>query len=362
MSKPVVKEMYYIRVIACLSVVMIHAITMVTGNFELPEKTIAFYRTIQMLLLFATPIFILISEFLLAYSYPNQVPKGFFKKRFMFILIPYLSMSVIYALVDKVISGPSILGILKLIYKHIFLASWHGYFILIIFQFYILHYIFVKFLQKTPASIVLSVTFIINAGYLYFFTFVPPLEGINHFWYDNSRLPFLGWLFYFSLAYYCGRYIQGFRILLNKYKYWVGAFLFSSASYVLYLYFSGTLTWVSSKRFDMLFYTVAVFLSLFYTCQRIKHLPKPVLFLSKYSFAIYLLHPMVQYFLNLFLPDTIHIGLYTVLVFSTGVAGSIFLAYVIHRLPLGHFFVGKINPAQLSTSDKIKKRKRTLPA
>ncbi|MBU8881144.1 acyltransferase family protein [Bacillus sp. FJAT-29790] len=363
MGKPVVKEIYFIRVIACLSVVMIHAITMVTVNFELPLKTITFYRIIQMLLLFATPIFILISEFLLAYSYPDHIPKGFFKKRLMFILIPYFSMSVIYAVVDKLVLNPSIIGILKLTYKHIFLANWHGYFIMIIFQFYILHYIFLKYFQKTPASIVLTVSFIINAGYLYIFSFVPPPEGINgNFWYSYSRLSFLGWLFYFTVAYYCGRNILKFRILLNKYKYWIGVFLFASVSYVLYSYLSGTLTMVSSKRFDLISYTIAVFLALFYASQKIKHLPKPILLLSKYSFAIYLLHPMIQFFLNLFLPEKIHIGLYTILAFSIGVAGSILFAYMIHKLPFGKFIVGNISTGRLSGLKTAKKRERSQSA
>lgn len=65
-----VKEIFFIRSISCLSVVLIHSIAVITMNSQ-PMPTI------ESILMFSTPSFIFLSEFLLAYSYPNGTPKGF---------------------------------------------------------------------------------------------------------------------------------------------------------------------------------------------------------------------------------------------------------------------------------------------
>lgn len=88
-------------------------------------------------------------------------------------------------------------------------AYWHGYFILIILQFVLIHAVFVKFLKNVPAWIMLVITFIINAKYLhtanFHFEMMPP---IMHDWYSLVRVPFLGWIFYFTVAYYVGKYLK----------------------------------------------------------------------------------------------------------------------------------------------------------
>lgn len=73
-----IKEIFMIQRISCLSVVLLHIISMVlmlqAEALADISHTVDSFRT---LLMFSTPAFIFISEFLLARSYPDGVPDGF---------------------------------------------------------------------------------------------------------------------------------------------------------------------------------------------------------------------------------------------------------------------------------------------
>lgn len=64
-----VKEIFFIRCISCLSVVMIHVLGITMHSTS---------SMLMTLLMFSTPAFIFISEFLLSYSYPNGHQKVFY--------------------------------------------------------------------------------------------------------------------------------------------------------------------------------------------------------------------------------------------------------------------------------------------
>ncbi|MFB8734669.1 hypothetical protein ACEQPO_14485 [Bacillus sp. SL00103] len=64
-----------------MSVVLIHAIAILSS----PQQSSIFTA----LLMFSTPSFIFISEFLLAHAYPNGTPKGFMWKRIKAIFFPF---------------------------------------------------------------------------------------------------------------------------------------------------------------------------------------------------------------------------------------------------------------------------------
>lgn len=94
-----VKEIFVIRCISCLSVVLLHAISMVliVRADMLGDAVFRVVESFRTLLMFSTPAFIFISEFLLAHAYPGGVPDGFLKKRFKTIFIPFLFIAVLDA-------------------------------------------------------------------------------------------------------------------------------------------------------------------------------------------------------------------------------------------------------------------------
>jgi probable poly-beta-1,6-N-acetyl-D-glucosamine export protein len=353
MAKKQIQEIYWIRALACLSVVMIHAITRTTVVYDLPEATITFFRTIQMMIMFATPMFVMISEVILANAYPTNLPKKFFYSRFSYIFLPYLLVPVLYVIFFALLRGYDLSQMFAAYQRYILDAKWHGYFIIIIFQFFILHALYITVFKKVPAWIMLTVTFAINVYYLYKVNFDPfslP-EGL----YNNARLPFWGWIFYFTVAFYFGKNID----VMKKHfkKGFIISFIASIAglSTVLYLYLTEVLVVVSSLRLDIMFYTIPLFFALFYLFSKIPTVPRAVLLINKYAFAIYLLHMLVIEMINLVLPK-MNIGLYTILVFGVGVLGSIFMAFLLSKVPFSQFVIGKIRSMPSLQQGKVKSK------
>lgn len=86
--KSKVQEIIILRSIACLTVVFIHAITRSPSTFDSVNKMDIVFSYLQLLLMYGTPMFVFISEFVLAYNYKDRIPDKFISKRIKFILLP----------------------------------------------------------------------------------------------------------------------------------------------------------------------------------------------------------------------------------------------------------------------------------
>ncbi|ARI76307.1 acyltransferase family protein [Halobacillus mangrovi] len=350
MKRAYINEIFFIRFIACLCVVFIHSITLSQQNYELSAFTSDMFYQFKMTLMFATPVFVMISEFLLSYSYPDRMPKAkpFWKKRFLYIFVPYLIMSVIYTLYGLWAgSGITWSGFVDLFFDKTVLGVWHGYFVLIIFQFYALHFLLKKYFDRYPPLVMIGLSLVINVLYLGFFN----LKGSSSFpalaflW-DHYKLPFLGWIFYFTIAYYAGKHINVFLDLLRKYRYYAIPAVIITGLIPLYIRYSNFYSVVSSKRFDIVVYTFFVFCLLYLIAIRMKKTPLFVLWVSSCSYGIYLLHPLVQYnAIRWFeqLPFTMTLDVHIALLFILGVGVPMIAVYLLNLIPYGSFVAGKIN-------------------
>ncbi|PAD85004.1 hypothetical protein CHH57_01450 [Niallia circulans] len=345
MKKEIINEIFLLRSISCLAVVLIHSIGFALENVDhynsLDEKMLAIIRTI---LNFGTPTFIFISEFLLAKSYPDKVPKGFFIKRFKFLLIPYIFMAFFYALIDIQNNEMPFLfsNILIETFKNIFLADYTGYFVVIIFQFYILHTLLNKTLKKYKPTMVLSISLLINLIYLGFFNFTNPLS--EYIWYYSSWMPFVGWVFYFTMGYYCGTNYRYFKTLLNKYKLLVYIMPILTLIFVLGLRYTGLLTIPSSKTVGILIFTPAMICLIVHISLKMKRIPYLMLIINNYSFSIYLLHIAL---INVLSPlinklSFLNIYLFTMVIFLIALSTSILVAILFNKLPYGKYVIGNI--------------------
>ena len=99
-NQVLINEVFWLRCIACLAVTLGHAIN--NGYILYVEPSI--YNTgtyiLSIAVLFGVPVFIFISEFLLAHKYMENLPSGFMKKRIRILLLPYLFMSIVYAVLN----------------------------------------------------------------------------------------------------------------------------------------------------------------------------------------------------------------------------------------------------------------------
>ncbi|MCA1320413.1 acyltransferase family protein [Bacillus tianshenii] len=340
--KQQINEIYWIRAIACLSVVFIHSLTDTYSSYDLPDNTINMMHTAQLMFMFATPMFVLIFEVILGNAYSDKIPNKFFQKRFLYLFLPYIFIPVIYGLYDIYFSNITKSEAPKAILADILLASWHGYFIIIILQFVVIHAIFVKFFTKIPAWIMLAASFILNTAYLYVanfqFQWFPQIMQDNYF---LVRIPFLGWIFYFTVAYYVGKNLK----TVKANRKWGFPLAIAATSFSLYnviaQFKAGTIVNVSSIRLDLLFYTVSLFFFFYYLFSFVKKVPKAVLFISKYSFSIYLLHYISFDLIKRILPE-MNMALYGLTLFLAGVFGSILISSLINLLPMSRFVIGPI--------------------
>lgn len=361
MEKEIHYEIYWLRFISCLAVVGIHAISsalMLHSGDNLGITEYALY-VIQMGLMFGTPAFIFISEFLLAKSYPNGLPKGFFKKRAKFLLIPYLIMAIMYGLVFA--EEFTLSSVALQIAKNVFMGDFVAYFILVIFQFYILHFFLHGKLKQWNMKNVLGITLAINILYLGFFNFVPSPESpfLSYVWSRGHWLLIPAWLFYFSLGYYSGKHYTQLLRVLNKQKTLLlisPVFLLMIVVALRYLGFPDT---TSSKRIDVIFYTTSIIFLIMYVSSKIKTIPSFVLFISRYSFSIYLLHKFV---VDTSGRITDNIFIHTIVVFVLGVAFSVAVSFAVNKIPFGYFVVGKIGntPQNLNKYALMKNRKQAM--
>ncbi|WP_078427461.1 acyltransferase family protein [Alkalihalobacterium alkalinitrilicum] len=212
-----IKEVYWLRIIACLSVVLTHAASRVISDFSLTGDIRVVYRTLQMILLYGTPMFVLISTIVMTHAYKENIPKGFLYKRIKYILVPYFIMAAFYA-GDKFYRFNWTFNDFAKELGYNLIGQWHGYFILIIFQFYLLHLLFVKYLSRFNATHVLMISFVISVGYWasFYFYFIDYVNHSSYLTLFFSRILFVGWLFYYVVAYYCGRNYERFVEVLNR--------------------------------------------------------------------------------------------------------------------------------------------------
>ncbi|SFI01871.1 Membrane-bound acyltransferase YfiQ, involved in biofilm formation [Tindallia magadiensis] len=356
MKKKRIEELHFIRSIACLCVVFVHSMTRVVEihEYALSESQITLLMTLRLLFTFGTPIFIFLSEFLISYAYGPEVPKHFLRKRAQYILIPYVSMSVLYAVImvhesrETLISEGLFSSFLVYIFQNLFFGFYnHGFFIVVIFQFYLLHQWLGKWLEDNRAKLILPISLAVNLLYLSYFNMTPypDIAYGEYVWRALSWVPFPSWLFYFTLGYYGGR---NFEVLkektMNMGKKSILAPILAGML-VFYFYSQAIITEDSSRRIDIVFLSTSMIFILFRQAFQMKRIPIIFHLLNKFSFGIYLLHMFFLYWITYGIETyrlmLIHPIVTLVLLFAISTVGSILATDMISRFSFGFYIVGK---------------------
>ncbi|MBY9081607.1 acyltransferase [Paenibacillus sp. HN-1] len=145
-SKPQhLPELNIVRAFCILGVILIHATSYATAQL-VESRFFFFYNFLNIFMKFAVPTFLALSAFVLFYNYgarrvTMQMTAAFYKRRLLFIMIPYLSFSLIYYAVSLAAAGMPVSQaslssfLMKLATGK---AYAHLYYILVIAQFYLL--------------------------------------------------------------------------------------------------------------------------------------------------------------------------------------------------------------------------------
>lgn len=338
-----IKELDFIRCIACFSVVMIHTLHRTIYEREIwDQETNDILTVIQLSLMFATPLFILISEMIIANSYKNRIPKGFLRGKIKMMAIPYFVMTIIYAIDTTFFTSNINQGFFEVWGLYV-IGQWHGYFVLILCQMYLLHVLFVKFFYDRNPAILLTCTGLLSMGYwLLFNLYVPSLPPSRYSWDVLLRVPFVGWLFYFTIAFYAGKNMHQFRLFIYRYRKYMYLTLVITFCVVHILFQNGTIHSVSSARYDVVLYTVFIFIGLFLFFQYWNDTPYYLKWICSCSYGIYLLHPLVHKYVALYI-SRFHLSTlcYVVIMQIVGIGIPIGIVLLSHKYWWGKYFIGK---------------------
>lgn len=334
-----VKEWDLLRAIACVSIVLLHTTTWVI-TLQAPEMTdVASF--LRLILCFATPTFILLSIIILANRYPNELPKNFWSSRILYIYLPFVAFSAI----DAMNRMSAKKGFIEYFYSNIVLGRFTGWFILVIFQLYILYWFVTKF--KWSRWIVFPLC--IAASYVHFNELVFS-EEFYAVYSLELRITATIWLIYFVFAYFVGRYYSVIAPWLLKARY---VLLLLVAWSIQYLYgkFDTLDLLVESRTIYLVPTVITLTLAILAWGQKIPKLP-PIDFVSRYAFAIYLGHWPVMFHVAPIITAYVEpVYMSIPLIFITAICISSLFAYALQHVPGGQFIVGK-----------VKKKRKAEPA
>lgn len=104
----------------------------------------------------------------------------------------------------------------------------------------------------------------------------------------------------------------------------------------------------------MLFYALSMIFVIFYFSSKAKRIPWVIDQISRYSFGIYLLHLMFVQTISKFFQG-LHPFINLPLTFIISISLSIIFTYLLHKLKIGNYFVGKIGNS-FSRTNKANKQ------
>lgn len=307
-----IKELYYIRAIAAMGILIIHA----TGGFavssEFGSKAMYLGIFLNQFFRFGSPIFMMVSGLVLFYNYRSMDEfdtARFYKKKIKFIIVPYVIWSIIYFLYNSYIgklpiTGQSLLNLGRNILLGESFA--HLYFIFLIFQFYIILPLLIKYLAKPMKEKPFKVFtfFFIFQGIilLYGYYFKDPnatgiLRKFNQYYWKTL----ISWSFYFMMGGLIGmHYDKVVNFIEKNLKKILIGYIIITSFYVGQVYYN---IWIhggrdyygkfGSIRPHTMLYAIFTMPVLIWLTRRMVGKYSSLKNFGTYSFGIYFSHPLI---------------------------------------------------------------------
>lgn len=355
MAQQRVVAMEYIRAFAMLGVLGIH-----TGAYSLsnPQVNIHLFALLEIVSRFSVPIFFFVSAFGLFYNKSLEKPfhyGEFLQKRGRSVLLPYVVWSVLYMLHYTYTSGDtSIWSASYLIEAFLFgLTQYHLYWLVMLMWFYALMPLWrvvLRIIVSKPITY-LVILLLLQIGFNYYSSYLLKADFANP--YVNilvrHRLNYvvLHYLFIFLLGGVCALRYQECKQVLTVYSKYVYGLLVVSLVSILGWYYSlvklsgydpeQAVSTVHQLSPAGVVYTLAAalfFVHVFEAYRLPQWLAAFLQLLGKYSYSVYLVHPLVMYYLMDFeyQQDLMMTMSVVILFYLAALCGSLLLAWLLDRV------------------------------
>lgn len=283
-QKEKLKELDYMRVIACIAVMIVHISATGVTDYIHGSFPNLFMIWLNRSLKFTTPIFIFLSGITGFYAYTNKEFKylEFLKKRLPKVVIPYLIWCFIYYityinmniyventrfLIESILNGT---------------MSYHLYFVIIIVQLYVLGPIFYNLVKKSKNRIITLVIAAIATAWC-----------VEYLTFELADRVFLKYMFFYMLGIYVTLEYDKFTSMIKKYKiliilgYVTMGLIYAAVSYYGLAIYS--VVWFVFCIVSIFFvYYIGVLLK-----DKWKQIYGFVKLFGQSSYYIYLMHPLI---------------------------------------------------------------------
>ncbi|MDF2569155.1 MAG: Acyltransferase family protein [Sporomusa sp.] len=319
MSKQHILALDYIRGLSMLGVLGIH-----TGAYSLayPAVNPHLFALLEIFTRFSVPIFFFVSAFGLFISQPTNTEfsyQTFLRRRFKAVLLPYLAWSFLYMLHYSLASKDFSIWNTPLLYEYFLfgLASYQLYFLVILVGFYALMPLWrqlVRWILRAPGVGLLSLL-IGQISFNYYSSYLLT-AGFDNFYLNlavQHRMSYLvlHYLFIFILGAVCSELYPQFLAMLERKKRLINVFFAITLAGMLCFYYyliffrqyslEQTVNIVHQLSPIGVLYTLGATLFWFKTFSR--PLPAKISailgYLGCYSYLVYLVHPLVMYYLTI---------------------------------------------------------------
>ena len=384
MKRESVEELFYIRAICAFGIFMIHLSGAFAVSSSYGSRAMHLGILINQFFRFGTPVFIMISGFVLFYNYRSFMEfdcRKFYTKKIKYVLIPYLIWSAFYFILApyliwtpfyfifsncRVILSQGNISLIEFL-KNVTLGNAypHLYFIFLIFQFYFLYPLFLRFLikpmEKKPVLFFLVCIIAQSIILIYEFSFKTYSKyGILNFFNTYYKKSTFGWFYYFLTGGLIALHYNKITAYIenNLYKI-LPAYILSTVLYIGEVYLC---LWKKGGRelyerygsirpMTMIYATFSMFI-LIWIGRKINNsnsiFKQIVRTCGTYSLGIYFIHPFVLEFIKVKLISTFpfHLGYSRIstLLFFTIVGWIITVSFVLllSKTKFRMFIIGKV--------------------
>ncbi|MBP2628101.1 MAG: acyltransferase 3 [Firmicutes bacterium] len=322
MSKQKINALEYIRGISMLGVVGIH-----TGAYSLsnPKVNIHLFALLEIFTRFSVPIFFFVSAFGLFINQDltarlNYVT--FMIRRSRTVLLPYIVWSLLYMAHYTFISRDMSIWTAPLLYEYLLfgLASCQLYFLVILLWFYALMPIWRSMVRRIIEHPLrnLGLILLLQIIFNYYSSYLLKVDIPNYYLSKllSYRLNYwvLHYLFIFLLGAVCAVKYAVFEQLITRYQRHIKTFFYITLSgmlafyyYLLYAYHYTPEQAVNTAHQLSpigVLYTLSatLFLYMLFNQNNIPQIVRNILSnLGKHSYLVYLVHPLIMYYLTNYL-------------------------------------------------------------